>query len=105
MKALRQLSPRPELLVDDSGFHVDSPVDNSVGRAAPFGRERVVAALPLNDSNTGTGPVQLAPAVVFKDAAGFYLADPAGNLLGQENAVWVHRMLYARWTQDTRRLT
>jgi hypothetical protein len=48
--------------------------------------------------------VQLAPALTIHDNQVFYLADPHGNLIG-EPAVWVHRMLQARWVQDTRRLT
>jgi hypothetical protein len=103
MRPLRNLSARPELLVDQDGNRVADPVSNTVvGVAGPFGRERVVNALPLN--NSMTGPVQLAPHLVLHGVDGFYICDPGGSLLG-EPAIWVHRMLDARWTQDTRRLT
>jgi hypothetical protein len=103
MQTLRTLSARPEIVVDNQGFRLTDPTDNSqVGIPGPFGRQRIVTALPLNDSETG--PVQLAAAVALHDAQSFYLGDPNGNLIGWP-ALWVHRMLSARWTQDTRRLT
>jgi hypothetical protein len=40
---------------------------------------------------------------VVRDAGSSFLADPDGALIG-EPAVWVNRMLTARWTEDTRRL-
>lgn len=101
MRPLRHLSTRPELLVDEHGRRIVDPVNKTfVGIAGPLGRERVVEALPLNES----GPVQIAPHEAVHDADGFYIADPDGNLIGVEG-IWVHRMLYARWVEDTRRLT
>lgn len=103
MKPIRGLSSRPELLVDERGRKIGDPVsDTVVGVRGPWGRERIIAALPTNEA--AHGPVQLAPHVVLHDNGGFYIADPDGNLLGR-SAIWVHRMLDARWTQDTRRLT
>lgn len=103
MRPIRSLSARPELLLDVFGLRIVDPVTSTaVGIPGPSGRERVVEALPLNGSPTG--PVQLAPHLVVHDQGGYYIADPDGNLVGSQ-AIWVHRMLDARWTQDTRRLT
>lgn len=103
MRPLRNLSLRPELLVDQNGNRIADPTDNSVvGFPNPLGNERLVKALPLNEA--GVGPVQVAPHEVLHDHDGYYLADPDGNLIGFEGA-WVHRIVYARWTEDTRRLT
>lgn len=96
MTALRNLSARPELLRDDDSSQIADPVPQIVGVPGPFGRHRVVFALPM-------GPVQLQPRVVLHDGNGAYLADPQGNLIGTDKVV-VHRMLAARWTEDTRRL-
>jgi hypothetical protein len=98
MKQLRNLSARPTLLVDDHGRRV---VDNatSAGIPGPFGRERIVTALPTNRSY---GPRQLTAAVIVHDAGLCYLADPDGNAIG-EPAVIVHRMLAAAPTAVTRR--
>jgi hypothetical protein len=100
MKNLWTLSPRPELVVSDRPDSIVDPSDSSrVGVPGPFGRERVVFALPLEN-----GPVQLvAPAVVRDDQAG-YLADPSGTLIGMPG-VRVQRMVSARWVEDTRRLS
>jgi hypothetical protein len=95
MTALRNPSPRPELLV---GSRVTDPQGNSIGLPGPFGRARVVSALPLAD-----GPRQLVAPLVVHDAGLGYLADPQGNLLGAPG-VWVSRMITARWVGDTRRL-
>jgi hypothetical protein len=101
MKPLRIPSLRPALLVDPRGFRVNDPATVSlVGKPAPFGRERVLFALPLN----GSGPVQIAPAVVWHDPDGHHIADVMRDLIGSREQVWCHRMLRARWTQDTRRL-
>jgi hypothetical protein len=101
MQPLRHLSARPEILVDNQGVRLIDPDNGRIGTPGPFGRERIVTALATNES--GTGPRQIAPAAVMHDNAGFYLADPNGNLLGV-TALTIHRMLSARWTQDTRRL-
>jgi hypothetical protein len=57
-----------------------------------------MSALPLNP-----GPALLSPPTFVRDPGSSYLADPDGALIG-EAAVWVNRMLTARWTEDTRRL-
>jgi hypothetical protein len=93
--ALRNLSPRPELLVD--GGRVGNATD-TIGMPGPFGRARIVSALPLKD-----GPRQLRAPLVVQAPDLSYLADPQGNVLGAPG-VWVSRMLSARWVGDTRRL-
>jgi hypothetical protein len=95
MTALRNLSPRPELL---TGSRVIAPDGSQVGLPGPFGRARIVSALPLND-----GPRQLLAPLVVHDGGLGYLADPQGNLLGAPG-VWVSRVITARWVSDTRRL-
>jgi hypothetical protein len=97
MQHLRHPSPRPSVVVDPAAFGVVDPSGGFVGRAAPLGRERVMSALPLNP-----GPALLSPPTVVHDPGSAFLADPDGNLIG-EAAVWVGRMLTARWTEDTRR--
>jgi hypothetical protein len=103
MEQLRTLSARPEIVVDNNGLRLVDPVSSStVGAPRPLGRQRIVTAIPTNE--TETGPVQISAAQALHDNQLFYLADPDGNLIGQP-AIWVHRLLSARWTQDTRRLT
>jgi hypothetical protein len=99
MSFLRGPSPRPSVVVDPAAFGVVDPASASfLGRPGPFGRERVMSALPLDP-----GPALLSPPTVVHDAGSAYLADPDGALIG-DPAVWVERMLTARWTEDTRRL-
>ena len=96
---LRHPSPSPSVVVDPAAFGVVDPADASLlGRSGPFGRERVMSALPLDPP-----PTLLSPPTVLHDAGSAYVADPDGALIG-EPAVWVERMLTARWTEDTRRL-
>jgi hypothetical protein len=97
MEHLRHPSPRPSVVVDPAAYGVGFPPGQVVGRPGPFGRERVMSALPLDP-----GPALLSPPTVVRDPGAAYLADPDGNLIG-EAAVWVGRMLTARWTEDTRR--
>jgi hypothetical protein len=98
MEHLRHPSDRPSVVVDPAAFGiVNSPDASILGRPGSFGRERLVSALPLDP-----GPALLAPPTVVRDAGSAYLADPDGALIG-EAAVWVERMLTARWTEDTRR--
>ena len=94
---LRHPSPRPSVVVDPAAFGVVDQTGGFVGRAGPLGRERVLFALPLDP-----GPALLSPPTVVHDPGAAYLADPEGGLIG-EAAVWVERMLTARWTEDTRR--
>ena len=57
-----------------------------------------MSALPLDG-----GPVALATPTMLQDSAGVAIADPQGNVIGEPGVI-VHRMLSARWTEDTRRL-
>lgn len=96
---IRHLSARPHLLVDTWGFRLRDPTDGTyVGVPGPFGRERVVYALPLN----GPLPAPVGRAVV--DTWGMAVRDPQGNLLGDRASAWINRILSAQWTADTRRL-
>jgi hypothetical protein len=92
---LRQPSPRPELLLDRQSNLLQDPAASTVGMAGPFGRSRCLYALPL-------AVQELSRGVLLKDQDGAMLADPAGNVIGVSR-VYVHRMLTARWTEDTRR--
>jgi hypothetical protein len=99
MTALPTLSARPQFVVDASGGSVGD-LTAQLGGPGPFGRNRLVPALPLNKSHA----VQLAPAWLLVDSAGCLLADPSGaNLLGAA-ALYVHRLLAAAKTSNTRRL-
>jgi hypothetical protein len=99
VKQLRNLSPRPELVVDNHARRVGD-ASTRVGLGGPFGRERIVTALPLNKA--GGARLIVAP-VILHDAGLGFLGDADGNVIG-EPPVWVHRMATARWTADTRRL-
>ena len=94
---LRHPSDRPSVVVDPAAFGVGIPPGTVVGRPGPYGRERVMSALPLDP-----GPTLLSPPPVVHDAGSAFLADPDGALIG-DPAVWVQRMLTARWVEDTRR--
>jgi hypothetical protein len=94
--ALRQLSPRPELLVDARGGRVADMSAGRVGVPGPFGRFRLVSALPLAQP-----PRQLVKPLVVHDTLFGYLADPSGNLIGVPG-VWAGRVIDARWTDNTR---
>jgi hypothetical protein len=96
MTALRNLSPRPTFLRDQDTHQVVDPVPNFIGVPGPLGRHRIVSTLPM-------APTLLKPPAVVKDQNGSYLADPSGALIGFPKVI-VHRMLSARWTEDTRRL-
>jgi hypothetical protein len=96
MEHLRHPSSRPAVVVDPAAYGVLDPLTPAiVGRPGPF--ERVMSALPLDP-----GPCLLSPPTVVRDPGSAFLADPDGALIG-EAAVWVGRMLTARWTEDTRR--
>jgi hypothetical protein len=102
VKQLRNLSERPQLVVSDLPTRVGDRTDaTDVGIGGPFGRHRLVTALPLNKAG---GPLQLVPARVIHDSALCYLGDPDGNLVGDRSALWVHRMVTAKVTRNTRRL-
>ena len=100
MDQLRPVSPRPELLVSDRGAVTEDPGNTQVGfRGSPLGQERVVFALPTN----GLGPVQVSFGEHSVAGDGARLADPSGAVVGVTSSVWVHRMVSAPPTQDTRR--
>jgi hypothetical protein len=84
-------------VVDPAAFGVGEPPSIVVGQPGPFRRPRIMSALPLDP-----GPALLSPPTVVRDPGSAYLADPDGALIGTP-AVWVSRMLTARWTEDTRR--
>ena len=85
------LSPRPELIVGLTAPVVD-PQGAQIGMPGPSGRERVLTALPLNKD----GPRQLEGGLVIA------AVDPSGSLVGENDSVWVSRMLTAERTEDTR---
>jgi hypothetical protein len=86
------------LVVDEKRRKVgDPPVPNTVvGVPGPFGRERVVFALPLVES-------ELVRQVLLHDHNGSYIGDADGNIVGMPRVV-VHRLVSARKVEDTRRL-
>jgi len=96
---LRNPSPRPEVVVDPAARAVLDPASQSrVGQPGPFGRERLLYALPLNP-----GPALLSPPTVLRDPGPAFVADASLGLIGVD-AVWVSRMLCAGIVEDTRRL-
>lgn len=86
------------MVVDDVRRSVADSEAFKLGRPGPLGRMRMLFALPLDP-----GPALLRPPTVVHDDRQAYLADADKNLVGFE-AVWVSRMLEARWVEDTRRL-
>lgn len=91
----RQKPPTPFALVDPQGNYIAPPPNNP-----PFGRSRMLAALPLADQSVN---YWLKPNALVHDQQDCYLADPQGNLIGKPG-VMVNRLLTARWTEDTRRI-
>lgn len=104
---LSTVSGRNTLVLDERGRRVVDeakpfpalPNQGSIGLALAFGGFRLVTALPTNDS----GPVQVSPPVVFGNALA-YLGDIDGNFVGEHGAQFIHRMVSARWVENTRRL-
>jgi len=92
------LSPRPELLVGLTPVVGEPAGVTLVGRDGPRGRDRMLFALPLN----GTGPVEVVRGRTVT-AVGARLADPDGDLVGDRAMLWIHRLLTAAATEDTRR--
>ena len=91
-------SARPTLVVTDQATRLADPATGTVvGMPGPFGRERVVAALPLGGS---FAPV-MRPTVL-RSERNIGIADGAGFVVGRGD-VWVARMLYATRTEATRR--
>jgi hypothetical protein len=100
---LRTPSARPTLIVDSrsrSLSDADTPIPNRIGRAGPFGRSRVVYALPITEN-----PLQwVKPNTLLVDPRAGAVSDPALDLIGKDKGVYIGRLLTARWTEDTRRL-
>ena len=92
------LSPRPELLVGLTPVVGEPAGATLVGRAGPRGRDRMLFALPLN----GAGPVEVIRGRTVT-AVGARLADADGALIGDRGTLWIHRLLSAAATEDTRR--
>ena len=98
-KNLRTLSTRPEPLVDQRGRpNTDPNTSTRPGIPGPFGRARVVSALPLRD-----GPVALVKPLALASADGTLLAAVDDTVVGTPG-IKVDRLLHARKTLDTRRL-
>lgn len=96
---LRDLSARPLVLVDD---HARPQGDTAafIGIPGPLGRNRLVSALKLNNNP----PLQLlAPEVIVGDHD-CLLFDPTDASIVGVKGIWIHRMLKATRTRDTRRL-
>jgi hypothetical protein len=98
----RTVSLRPTLTVDARAGRVAEPT--GVNRTYPgtpsaFGEFRIVTCLPTN----GAGPVMVMQPLVLGDGQS-YLGDPFGNFVGEHGPQYIHRLLSARWTENTRRL-
>jgi hypothetical protein len=95
------ITARPTVTVDERAGRVREPavIPTFPGTPATFGRHRVVTALPTN----GDGPVLVSPPAMLR-SPGAYVVDTGGNFVGGNNAIWIHRLLTARWVEDTRRL-
>lgn len=92
---LRPPSPRPTIVVDQRGrAQIDPTTGARVGLQGPFGRERLLHALPLPWAELSRG--------MMVDAGGPLLADPRGSVAGL-GRVYVPRMLSAGRVEDTRR--
>jgi hypothetical protein len=89
---------RPVAHVDAWGFGLADPDGAIVGIPRRLGRDRMLYALATN----GTGPVQIQTAEVVVDAWGMLLEEPQEPSLAGRSGLYVHRMQWARWTEDTR---
>jgi hypothetical protein len=100
LEPLQRLSARPSLVVDPWGFRLWDPGTNThVGYPGPWGRERVVVALPFLN-----GPRRVRAPSSIGDPWRFCLYDPGTHTLVGREGITVTRMLDARWVGDTRRL-
>jgi hypothetical protein len=95
------ISSRPTLTVDEQAGRVAEPVTNRTfpGMPGTFGYFRIVTCLPTN----GVGPVMVGEPLVLGDGQS-YLGDPFGSFVGEHGPQYIHRLLSARWTENTRRL-
>jgi hypothetical protein len=102
MKPLRNPSPRPEFVVDETTHAIaDKPTQTQVGFSAPLTRWRILYALPLGKEQV---VMPIRGGHFLYDVGSDYVGDPADVLIGRDTSVWVPRLLAARWTEDTRRL-
>jgi len=99
MPDLRTPSPRPTVVVDPRAGPVGDSANAILGIQGPFGRDRVLSALPLGVE--GPWPPLVATLLIAPDAR--YPADPA-NILQVSVKDWIPRMLSAGISTDTRRL-
>jgi hypothetical protein len=93
---VKRLPPESVVLVDPQprvGAVGECSTPGVIGTRTPL-IARLVFALPTNKS----APAQIAPWLFLADNAGYRLGDSAGNLIGTEPAVFVHRLLTARRT-------
>ena len=96
---LNTLSARPELVVDQRNRSSQDPQSNTIpGIPGPFGRQRLVSALPLHN-----GPQTIVKPVALSDQNGVMLADPNNVVLGTPG-IKIDRLLSATKSRDTRRL-
>jgi hypothetical protein len=95
------ITARPTVTVDARAVRLREPDPNPSfpGTQGPFGRARVVTALPTN----GDGPVLITKAGIVADPHS-YVVDSDGNFVGSNSALYIHRFITARWVEDTRRL-
>ena len=99
------VSARPTLTVDENAGRVATSRSAGVDRTYPglpegsFNAMRMVTCLPTN----GDGPVKVTDALVLGDGRS-YLGDPFGMFVGEHGPQFIHRLLTARWTENTRRL-
>jgi hypothetical protein len=96
------ITARPTVTVDARAGRVVEPAlpdPTYPGTPGPFGRARVVTALPTN----GDGPVLVSLPVMLRSPRA-YVVDADGNFVGGGSALYIHRLVTARWVEDTRRL-
>jgi hypothetical protein len=99
---LRSLSARPGLLVDPQA-RLTGDQESLAGQAGsgfPWGRERVVEALKLNNNP----PQRQWRQTSIADYAGLLLFDPTDASVVGDPGLWIPRLLKATRTRDTRRL-
>ena len=90
------LSQHPEIIVGGASSVGDA--SSTVGISGPFGRGRMVSALPPRG-----GLCLISAAVVVHDAYLGYIGDAQGAVIGSP-AIKVSRMVDAGTVSDTRRL-
>ena len=96
---LRTSSARPLFLVDARSSSVGLDTDPAVivGMPGPWGRQRIVSAMMMNEP-----PRWIVPSLALKSRSDF-IGLPDGTLIGA-NGLWCNRILSATIAGDTRRL-